>query len=304
MNYLKISNISRKYGTITAVDNFSLEVNQGEIFALVGPDGAGKTTLIRILCRLLDPDNGSVTIDNRDVFAEFESLKQILGYMPQNFSLYPDLSVEENLEFYAGIYGLVGKSYQEKRDYLYTFSNLAPFAKRRAGALSGGMKQKLALSCALVHDPELLILDEPTTGVDPLSRRQFWDILLNLKRGGVTIFITTPYMDEVIRADRACFIFNGKRLSLGTPSELAGQFVGQIYYLDEIPGANMLGKLQNIEGLTIRRFGAGAHLNFLPGENPEKYAGLLREAGIDPDRLAPIAPELEDRFLQLMENQE
>lgn len=301
MAFLSISRISRAYGPIQAVSDFSISIDRGEIVALVGPDGAGKTTLIRVLCHLLDADTGSFTFDSRDAFANFELIKPLLGYMPQNFSLYHDLSVEENLKFYAGIFGVTGAAFRQKRDYLYTFSNLAPFARRRAGALSGGMKQKLALSCALVHDPELLILDEPTTGVDPLSRRQFWEILLDLKRRGTTMLVTTPYMDEVARADRAAFLFNGVKLSEGTPAELAGQFVGQIYFLPRRATPELLLALRAVEGLSARRFGAGLHVSLRPGEALHGYAEKLHAAGVDPAELVPIAPELEDRFIQLME---
>ena len=301
MSYLDVSHIARSYGPIKAVDDFSLGIERGEVYALVGPDGAGKTTLIRVLCHLLDADSGSFTLDGRDAFANFESIKPLLGYMPQSFSLYSDLSVEENLKFYAGIYGLTGQTFRTKRDYLYTFSNLAPFAKRRAGALSGGMKQKLALSCALVHDPQVLILDEPTTGVDPLSRRQFWEILLQLKHQGTTILVTTPYMDEVLHTDRACFIFEGKKLSEGTPSELTEQFIGQIFYLDLEPNPSLLQRLNEIEGVSARRFGAGLHVYLRPEDRLENHAGAIRQLGIEPSRLSPIPPELEDRFIQLME---
>ncbi|HVP07049.1 MAG TPA: ABC transporter ATP-binding protein [Candidatus Acidoferrum sp.] len=301
MSFLSISHISRSYGAIKAVEDFSLEVERGEVLALVGPDGAGKTTLIRVLCNLLDADSGSFSFDGADAFANFETIKPLLGYMPQNFSLYPDLSVEENLTFYAGIYGLTGAAFHQKRDYLYTFSNLAPFAKRRASALSGGMKQKLALSCALVHDPKLLILDEPTTGVDPLSRRQFWEILLELKREGTTMLVTTPYMDEVAHADRAAFIFNGSKLSEGTPAELAAQFVGQIFFLNMRPAPELLKALQSIEGLGARRFGAGMHVYLKPGDRVERFADQLKQTGVDVNLLTPIEPELEDRFIQLME---
>ncbi|MEW6051950.1 MAG: ABC transporter ATP-binding protein [Candidatus Zixiibacteriota bacterium] len=302
MSYLSVDKLSRSYGKIQAVREFSLEVQRGQIMALVGPDGAGKTTLIRVLCHLLDPDSGTVTLEGRDLLANFESFKSHLGYMPQTFSLYLDLSVEENLSFYAGIYGVVGEAYRKKRDYLYTFSNLAPFADRRAGQLSGGMKQKLALSCALVHDPEILILDEPTTGVDPLSRRQFWEILLELKRQGATIIVSTPYMDEVARADRAIFMFDGRKLSEGTPSELAAQFSGLIYFLDAIPTTGLVAKLNSIEGLSARRFGAGLHLYIGKEDRIERFGNPLALAGIDVVQLKPITPGLEDRFIQLMES--
>jgi ABC-2 type transport system ATP-binding protein len=272
------------------------------IFALVGPDGAGKTSFIRVLCHLIDADSGMLFVDGHDAFANFEIIKPLLGYMPQQFSLYPDLSVEENLKFYGGIFGVTGSRFRAKRDALYEFSALGPFSTRRAGALSGGMKQKLALSCALIHEPKLLILDEPTTGVDPLSRRQFWEILLTLKKQGSTILVSTPYMDEVARADRACFMFGGHKLSQGTPVELASQFEGQIWFADIEPTSKVVTDLNAIAGVTARRFGAGMHI-YLPADDKiERYADSFKPIGITPARLKAIPPELEDRFIQLMEH--
>jgi ABC-type multidrug transport system ATPase subunit len=301
MSSLLVQSLSKSYGKIPALRELSLEVSEGEIFALVGPDGAGKTTCIRILCGVLDPDAGEATIGGFSVLKEFARIKPLLGYMPQVFSLYPDLSVEENLTFYAGIYGLTGSEYRAKRDALYDFSQLGPFADRRAAALSGGMKQKLALSCALIHDPKILILDEPTTGVDPLSRRQFWEILLELRRRGTTILVSTPYMDEVAHADRACFIFNGQKLSQGTPDELAAQFEGTVYFLDRTPSTKLVEQLNSIPGIQARRFGAGMHIYLQPGHQIEQYNGPLAAAGIETGHLMRISPELEDRFIQLME---
>jgi ABC-type multidrug transport system ATPase subunit len=301
MSFLTAENLSKKYGDNPALVDFSLKMARGELFSLVGPDGAGKTTLIRILCHLLKPDKGKVTIDGHDIAKEHDAIKPILGYMPQQFSLYSDLSVEENLVFYAGLYGLTGKAYREKRDYLFTFSNLGPFAGRRAAALSGGMKQKLALSCALMHDPELLILDEPTTGVDPLSRRQFWDVLLKLKQQGVAILVSTPYMDEVARCDRACFILDGCKLSESSPAQLAGQFTGNIYYLDCDPSSQLVKKLNTVEDLRATRFGAGVHLYLRADDTIERHEASLRAFGIDMADVNPIKPGLEDRFIQLME---
>ena len=302
MSFLVADSLVKKYGSLVALDRFSLEVEQGTVFALVGPDGAGKTTMIRILCRLLDPDSGVVTIDGRDIAKEHERIKPMLGYMPQQFSLYPDLSIEENLTFYAGLYGITGQEYRRKRDQLYEFSNLRPFAGRRAGALSGGMKQKLALSCALIHDPRLLILDEPTTGVDPLSRRQFWEILKQLKSEGVTIPVSTPYMDEVARCDRAAFIFGGRKLSEDTPPRLAASFVGQLFYIDCEPTSTLLERINAIAGLTAVRFGAGLHLYLAADDSIARYMLTLGGIGISEDRITPINADLEDRFIQLMES--
>lgn len=301
MSFLAADNLVKKYGSLVALDQFSLEVERGTIFALVGPDGAGKTTMIRILCRLLDPDSGSVTIDGRDIAREHEQIKPILGYMPQQFSLYPDLSIEENLTFYAGLYGIIGKRYREKRDSLYEFSNLGPFASRRAGALSGGMKQKLALSCALIHDPRLLILDEPTTGVDPLSRRQFWETLLQLKADGVTILVSTPYMDEVARCDRAVFILGGRKLAEDSPAGLAESFVGRIFYINTVPAPTLLDQINRLGGLSAVRFGAGIHLYLGSDDRVENHFNNLGTLGVRPDQISPTTPDLEDRFIQLME---
>lgn len=302
-SYLEIKEVSRSYGEIKAVDEFSLSIKAGEITALVGPDGAGKTTLMRSICNLIDIDSGLISVDGNDVSKEFDIIKPVLGYMPQIFSLYPDLSVEENLKFYAGMFDVTGKEYEKRSEELFKFSNLKPFRKRRALALSGGMKQKLALSCALMHDPKLLLLDEPTTGVDPLSRKQFWEILLNLKNEGVTIFVSTPYMDEVARADRACFIFNGKKLTEGTPEELPSLFDGRLFYLDAEPTASLVRELNDIDGLTSRRFGAGMHLHIDQNDSIDRHFPSFQTIGIDVNKIKAISPDLEDCFIQLMEQQ-
>jgi len=304
MNIISARNLSRSYGDIRALDDFSLDIEEGEIVALLGPDGAGKTSLIRILCHLIKPDPAgkpTITINGRDALREFASLKTLIGYMPQTFSLYPDLSVEENMIFSAGIYGFTGEEYRRMRDRMYEFSNLGPFAERRAGALSGGMKQKLALSCSLLHDPRILILDEPTTGVDPLSRRQFWEMLLDLNEQGVTILVSTPYMDEVAHSDRAVAMLDGRKLTEAGPEELAASFEGHIYYLPREPTIELVDRLSAIEGLKARRFGSGLHLYTGEETDIEQLSAELREAGVDPERLERIDPSIEDRFIQLME---
>ncbi|MBI5267577.1 MAG: ABC transporter ATP-binding protein [candidate division Zixibacteria bacterium] len=301
MSYLVLDGLSKSYGKVPALRDFSLTVEKGDIFALVGPDGAGKTTALRIVCQLIVADAGRVFLDGHNLAERFDALKSILGYMPQTFSLYQDLSVEENLIFFGGMYGVTGEAYRARRDYLYGFSNLGPFADRRAGALSGGMKQKLALSCALMHDPHLLILDEPTTGVDPLSRRQFWEILLHFRSQGTTIVVSTPYMDEVARADHAAFMFGGRRLSVGTPSDLAAQFDGQVLFLDLEPSSTLIDKLNTIDGLSARRFGSAMHLYIAKDQSPARFAGPLASLGIDTTLIRPASPSLEDRFIQLME---
>ncbi len=306
MSFLDAQNVSRTYGDIRALDRFSLSVEKGEVVALLGPDGAGKTTFMRIVCDLIDPDPSSdmtIFIDGIDVLRDFASAKPLVGYMPQTFSLYPDLSVEENMTFYAGIYGFTGDDYRRRRDRMYAFSNLGPFAKRRAGALSGGMKQKLALSCALLHDPLLLILDEPTTGVDPLSRRQFWEMLLDLRASGVTILVATPYMDEVERTDRAVCIFGGRKLTEASPGELARQFEGRIYSLAANPARDLIEALNAAPGLAARRFGAGIHLYMDKHTDIRAFDSVLQATGIDPATVEPVQPTVEDRFIQLMERE-
>lgn len=306
MSFLEAHHVSKSYGDVRALERFSVTIEKGEIVALLGPDGAGKTSFMRILCDLIDADTDaemSLKIDGVDVRKDFAKVKPLVGYMPQTFSLYPDLSIEENMTFYAGIYGFTGAAYRQKRDQMYAFSNLGPFAKRRAGALSGGMKQKLALSCALLHDPKLLILDEPTTGVDPLSRRQFWEMLLELRASGVTILVATPYMDEVERTDRAVCIFGGRKLTEASPEQLARQFEGRIYYLPQSPSRELIEKLDAIDGLDARRFGSGVHLYTDERTEITVFDESFRNAGVDPAQIEPIEPSVEDRFIQLMDQE-
>lgn len=222
MNPIVIHNISKKYGSVQALDQVSLEVEPGEIFGLIGPDGSGKTTLFRILATLLLPDSGSADVCGFDVVRGMRSIRSRVGYMPGRFSLYPDLSVEENLNFFATLFGTtVSRNYALIRD-IYT--QIEPFRRRRAGNLSGGMKQKLALCCALIHKPEVLFLDEPTTGVDPVSRKEFWNMLKRLKAEGITIFVSTPYLDEIKACDRMALLQDGRIRGTGTPAEMLERF--------------------------------------------------------------------------------
>jgi ABC-2 type transport system ATP-binding protein len=299
---VEVKNISKSYGDLKAVDDLSFAVNKGEILAIMGPDGAGKTSAFRAVCGLVTYDSGEIIIAGFDVAKEFDKIKPHLGYMPQTFSLYPDLSVEENLTFYAGLFGLTKAEFELKKKLLYEFSGLGPFNKRRASALSGGMKQKLALSCALVHDPEILILDEPTTGVDPLSRRQFWDILKNLCANGSSIVISTPYMDEVLLANRAIFIYQGKKLAEGTPAELMGMFKGRVYRVAINPTPERMMQLNQVEGLKSRRFGSTIHIYPSIDRSVESFTDELNHLGIKPDMITQIEPGLEDTFIQFMGN--
>jgi ABC-2 type transport system ATP-binding protein len=296
---LEVVELTKKYGAISAVDALDLQVDGGEIVAIAGPDGAGKTSLFRALAGLIDFDSGTAHVDGLDVREDFDRIKPLLGYMPQSFSLYADLSVEENLRFYAGLFGIDGERFRGRRDSLYEFSGLAPFARRRAGHLSGGMKQKLALSCALVHQPRLLILDEPTTGVDPLSRRQFWHILAELRSSGSGILVATPYMDEVGLADRAVLVHQGRALARGTPDELARRFRGQVYELRREPTVALMERLEGIPDVSVRRFGSSVRVTAPEGIAADEVDARLARAGVD-TRVEHVDADLEDLFVQLM----
>ena len=222
MNAIEVNNVSKSYGKVKALDDVSFTVGKGEVFGLIGPDGAGKTSMYRILCTLLLPDGGTATVDGFDVVTQLKDIRRRVGYMPGKFSLYQDLTVEENLRFFATLFGTtVEEGYDSIRAI---YSQIERFKDRKAGALSGGMKQKLALSCALVHQPSVLFLDEPTTGVDPVSRKDFWDMLGALKERGITIVASTPYLDEVRRCERVAFLDQGKVRGIGTPDEILTRF--------------------------------------------------------------------------------
>jgi drug efflux transport system ATP-binding protein len=222
MNAVAVEGLTKKFAGSVALDRVSFTVAPGELFGFIGPDGAGKTTLFRILVTLLEPDAGRASVLGRDVVKEFRALRQRVGYMPGRFSLYPDLSVEENLRFFASVFGTTIDA--ERARIAPIYSQLEPFKARRAAALSGGMKQKLALCCALVHRPEILILDEPTTGVDAVSRREFWELLGELKQGGLNVVVSTPYMDEARRCDRIALIHRGRLLAVDTPAGIVRAF--------------------------------------------------------------------------------
>lgn len=217
-NPISISGIRKRYGSLTALDNVSFEVGRGELFGLIGPDGAGKTTLFRLLTTLMRPDSGSAKVEGYDIVEDYREIRNIVGYMPGKFSLYQDLTVEENLNFFASIFGSTIEGNYDLIAPIY--SQIEPFRKRRAGKLSGGMKQKLALSCALIHRPKVLFLDEPTTGVDAVSRSEFWDMLAGLKNHGISILVSTPYMDEAGRCDRIALINEGRIMRIDTPERI------------------------------------------------------------------------------------
>ena len=278
------------------------------MFGLIGPDGAGKTSLIRILTSLLDPDAGQCRLQQIVVTEEPARIRRIIGYMPQRFSLYPDLTVGENLRFFADLFQVPRAERKQRTSELLSFSRLAPFVKRRAGRLSGGMKQKLALSCALVHTPEVLILDEPTTGVDPVSRREFWDILGRLKQGGTTILVSTPYMDEAEKCDRAALMHKGEILATGPAEEITAGFPGTVFAVvsRDLPAlADWLKKQVGAE--QVRILGDRVRLSLF-GEDPRRDMNELMAAargeGLVMEAAEPMDAELEDTFVAMIADTE
>ena len=221
---IEVRQVSRKFGSLTAVTDVTFTIKAGNICGLVGSDGAGKTTLLRMIATMIPPTGGSISVDGMDVVAQRSGVKEVLGYMPQRFGLYQDLTVTENLDFFMDIYGITGSERARRREYYLGFSNLLPFLDRKAGDLSGGMKQKLGLACVLVHQPKVLILDEPTNGVDPISRREFWDILTEIKRNGMAILVSTAYLDEGEKCNQLILMHNSRVLDVATPREIRADF--------------------------------------------------------------------------------
>ena len=254
-NAICVENLTKKFGNFTAVDNISFSIPQGTIFGFLGPNGSGKSTTIRMLCGVLHPTSGKALVLGKDVTKDTEAVRQSLGYMSQRFSLYEDLTVEENLDFYAGVYGLSKKTTSERKKELIGMANLTGKEKSLAGTLSGGWKQRLALGCALIHKPKLLILDEPTAGVDPVSRRVFWDIIHSLARQGITILVTTHYMDEAESCDTVGFILNGKLINIAPPRQLIEQEGAKnledifIKYVEEISSQKVAGAFNDLNFL-------------------------------------------------------
>ncbi|MBN1906860.1 MAG: ABC transporter ATP-binding protein [Deltaproteobacteria bacterium] len=224
MSFVLIKEVTKRFGTVTAVDNVSLAVEKGEVFGLVGSDGAGKSTLLRMAATMIPPDSGSISIKGLNVIHDRQKVKMIMGYMPQRFGLYQDLTVNENMQFFMDIFGIFGDERKRRLERYLGFSNLLPFLDRPAGKLSGGMKQKLGLACVLVHEPELLILDEPTNGVDPVSRMEFWDILFSMKRQGMTILVSTSYLDEGEKCDKIALMHKARILNVDNPDNLKQGF--------------------------------------------------------------------------------
>jgi ABC-2 type transport system ATP-binding protein len=299
-----VDNISKSFGDVRALDHVSFETGDGELFGLIGPDGAGKTTLFRILATLLLPDAGQGLIKGMDVVKSSRKIRRIMGYMPGRFSLYPDLSVRENLEFYATVFGTTVSEHYELVKPIY--SHIEPFEKRLAGRLSGGMKQKLALSCALIHRPEVLVLDEPTTGVDAVSRSEFWEMLRGIKEQGITILVSTPYMDEATLCDRVALIQKGRILSVTAPADL--QLPGGMKALSFHASGKIQTYLERLRELVSCRsaylFGNEIHLVVAGDRDALALQRMLSTWNIPGMVLKEIKPGVEDIFMELMKSRE
>ncbi|MBE0643603.1 MAG: ABC transporter ATP-binding protein [Bacteroidetes bacterium] len=301
---ISVEHFSKSYGSQKAVQDLSFEIRGGELFGLIGPDGAGKTTTMRTLVTLLRPDSGTMHVQGFDVSKDIRNIRSITGYMPQRFSLYPDLSVDQNLRFFADLFAVPKKELAARLERLYHFSRLQPFANRLAGRLSGGMKQKLALSCTLIHNPVLLVLDEPTTGVDPVSRNEFWNILRELRAQGVTIIVSTPYMDEALFCDRIVIMHEGRALAQGTPAALIEQMQLPMYALRDSDVVMRFAVIEQTPGVvSVQTFGDTLHITAEIGTDEASLTRSIAAALGHDVVLEPIAPSLEDVFISLIEKE-
>ena len=297
---IRATGLTRRFGDVTAVDHLSLEVTKGELFGLVGPDGAGKTTTLRLLCGLMDPTEGEAWVAGHNVAREPEAVKDQIGYMAQRFGLYGDLTVDENMNFYADLFGISQTERARLLPDLLRMTRMEPFRSRPAAKLSGGMKQKLALICTLLHHPQVLFLDEPTNGVDPVSRRDFWAILYQLVRDGLTVFVTTAYLDEAERCNRVGLMNQGRMIRCESPRELKHSLT-EICYEVQAPDQRKAREfLQSQPGvLTVEPAGAKLHLFLAPGLSPER----LKDA-VGATEFREIVPSLEDVFIGLVRKSE
>ncbi len=296
---ISLSNISKSYKKVKAVQDISFDVNPGELFGLIGPDGAGKTTIFRILTTLLIPDEGTATVAGFDVVKDYKAIRKSVGYMPGRFSLYQDLTVEENLTFFATIFGTTIEENYDLIEDIYV--QIEPFKDRRAGKLSGGMKQKLALCCALIHKPKVLFLDEPTTGVDPVSRKEFWEMLKRLQKKGITILVSTPYMDEAALCDRIALIQDGEILEIDTPEAIVNKFPKTIYNVGADNMYKLIQTLQNYEHL-YSVFPFGEFVHYTDKRDSFETADLksyLENLGLTDISIEVTDPNIEDAFMEL-----
>lgn len=295
---VKAQGLVKSYGKVKALNGVSLDVSHGETFGIIGPDGAGKSTLFRLLTSLLVPDKGSAQVEGLDTVKDYREIRKIIGYMPGKFSLYQDLTVEENLTFFATLFGTtIQENYHLVEDI---YRQIEPFKDRMAGKLSGGMKQKLALCCALIHKPKVLFLDEPTTGVDPVSRKEFWDMLGRLKNDGITILVSTPYMDEAGRCDRIALIRNGEFLTVNSPAGIIAEFPDRLFAVRSDRMHALLGDLRAYTG-TVRAFSFGdsVHLSTSGEADLEELRKFLQNRKHNNVTINAIRPSVEDCFMRI-----
>jgi ABC-2 type transport system ATP-binding protein len=301
---LEIVNFTKLYSDSPAVDDITFSVRDGELFGLIGPDGAGKTSLIRALCTLLKPTSGQIKIAGLDAQKDILAIRKILGYMPQRFSLYQDLTVEQNLQFFADLFKVLPADREKRLKQLYQFSRLEPFKKRLAGDLSGGMKQKLALSCALIHTPEILILDEPTYGVDPLSREEFWEILKSIKLEGTTILVSTAYMEEAELCDQVALMYRGKIITMGSPDQIKADYPYPLYRCEGINLQNLFYFFKGIDEVKlIQLFGNAIHVSFSSEPSEANWKTWQEQTARQLQKWDSHMPSMEDLFMYFIERE-
>lgn len=304
---VEMKDLVKRFGSFTAVDHVNMEVRKGEIFGFLGPNGAGKSTTIRMLCGLLEPTSGQATVGGRDVATQSEAIKEHIGYMSQKFSLYDDLRVEENIDFFSGIYGVPDARRAERKAYVLKMAGIEDRRSTMTRLLPGGLKQRLALGCAILHEPPILFLDEPTSGVDPIARRNFWDLIYQLSAAGQTIFVSTHYMDEAEYCHRIALMYRGKVIALGTPAELKRSL--QKHHILHLEVSDVLGSmkvLEKMEGITdVAVFGGGLHVTVLDaGTAIPQIRSALESTGIQVPEMERITPSMEDVFVAMIEEEE
>lgn len=304
MAAIELKNLHKQYGETRAVDGLSLEVDFGEIVGLIGPDGAGKTSTLRMVVTLLRPNAGDIVFMGKDALREVAWVRAHIGYMPQRFSLYQDLTVEQNMRFFGDLFNVPPAAQKIQMEKLYAFSRLGPFKQRLAGQLSGGMKQKLALSCMLMHQPRVIVLDEPTFGVDPVSRHEFWEILHELRARDVAVLVSTAYMDEAMQCDRVGLMYESRLLALDTPRALLNGFPGYIMRLEaEKPEKVYTWLRPRLPRGRVQLFGDGIHIAIRNGEERKKAEDVIKEIPHKTSPAQKTEPQLEDLFLHLLEEQ-